>query len=205
MNSHRIWPRHALWEDDDPEECCALLYLPAITWRVSALVARSLQCVTDHLIAHPLSQQICENHLLPNGEYGYQLHVSAALEVGPGAREQILHREEDSFTFFLPSLSAQQPYRMRPMTISRRQRRHFASNRRSSQNGLQTQKPANWRYANADIFPRVRFCFCKADCSNGAGEKYRQRLALQRDPHLFAGLSTPGRKSIFERPQATPF
>lgn len=31
---------------------------------------------------------------------GYQLHVSAALEVGPGAREQVLHREENSFTFF---------------------------------------------------------------------------------------------------------
>ena len=26
--------------------------------------------------------------------------MTAALEVGPGAREQVLHREEDSFTFF---------------------------------------------------------------------------------------------------------
>lgn len=43
---------------------------------------------------------MCNAHLLPNSEFGYQLHVSAALEVGPGAREQVLHREEDSFTFF---------------------------------------------------------------------------------------------------------
>ncbi|MDC1019401.1 phytanoyl-CoA dioxygenase family protein, partial [Pseudomonadales bacterium] len=41
-----------------------------------------------------------DRFLLPNGEFGYQLHVTAALEVGPGAREQVLHREEDSFTFF---------------------------------------------------------------------------------------------------------
>ena len=43
---------------------------------------------------------MCERFLIPNSEFGYQLHVTAALEVGPGAREQILHREEDSFTFF---------------------------------------------------------------------------------------------------------
>ncbi|MBT7334993.1 MAG: mitomycin antibiotic biosynthesis protein, partial [Gammaproteobacteria bacterium] len=36
------------------------------------------------------------------GEFGYQLHVSAALEVGPGARAQVLHREDDSFNFFTP-------------------------------------------------------------------------------------------------------
>lgn len=81
-------------EDDDPEQ-----FYPGHTRRVSALVARS-SSVTDHLIAHPLSQGICDTHLLPNCEFGYQLHVSAALEVGPGAREQVLHREENSFTFF---------------------------------------------------------------------------------------------------------
>lgn len=43
---------------------------------------------------------LCDRFLSPNGEFGYQLHVSAALEVGPGAREQVLHREDDSFTFF---------------------------------------------------------------------------------------------------------
>ncbi len=81
-------------EVDDPKE-----FYPGHTRRVSALVARSAS-TTDSLIAHPLSLQICDDHLLPNSEYGYQLHVSAALEVGPGAREQVLHREEDSFTFF---------------------------------------------------------------------------------------------------------
>jgi ectoine hydroxylase-related dioxygenase (phytanoyl-CoA dioxygenase family) len=81
-------------EEDDPEE-----FYPGRTRRISALVARS-PSVTDNLVAHPLSQQICETHLLPNGEHGFQLHVSAALEVGPGARKQILHREEDPFSFF---------------------------------------------------------------------------------------------------------
>ena len=81
-------------QDDDPAQ-----FYPGRTRRVSALVARS-PSITDHLVAHPLSQHICDAHLLPNSEHGYQLHVSAALEVGPGAREQVLHREEDSFTFF---------------------------------------------------------------------------------------------------------
>jgi len=83
-------------KEDDPTE-----FYPGHTRRVAALVTRSPN-VTDHLVAHPLSQKVCETHLLPNGEYGYQLHVSAALEVGPGARAQVLHREEDSFTFFEP-------------------------------------------------------------------------------------------------------
>ncbi len=81
-------------EEDDPEE-----FYPGHTRRVSALVARS-SSVTDQLIAHPLSKHMYETHLAPNAEYGCQLHVSAALEVGPGAREQILHREEDPFSFF---------------------------------------------------------------------------------------------------------
>ncbi len=81
-------------EEDDPEA-----FYPARTRRVTALVARSAS-IADHLVAHPLTREVCATHLLPNGEFGYQLHVSAALEVGPGAREQVLHREEDSFTFF---------------------------------------------------------------------------------------------------------
>lgn len=81
-------------DQDDPDE-----FYPGRTRRVSALVARSAS-VTDNLLIHPVSKSVCEQHLLPNSEYGYQLHVSAALEVGPGAREQVLHREEDSFTFF---------------------------------------------------------------------------------------------------------
>ncbi len=81
-------------EDDDPAQ-----FYPGRTRRVSALVTRSAS-VANQLIPHPISRQVCEAHLLPNGEFGYQLHVTAALEVGPGAREQVLHREEDSFTFF---------------------------------------------------------------------------------------------------------
>ncbi len=81
-------------QDDDPAA-----FYPGQTRRVSALVTRSAS-VADELVAHPMSQQLCEQHLLPNGEFGYQLHVTAALEVGPGARTQVLHREEDSFTFF---------------------------------------------------------------------------------------------------------
>ncbi len=80
--------------DDDPEE-----FYPGLTRRVSALVARS-PTITDQLLAHPISKSVCERHLTPNSEHGYQVHVTAALEVGPGAREQILHTEEGSFTFF---------------------------------------------------------------------------------------------------------
>ena len=67
-------------------------FYPGRTRRVAALVARS-STVTDTLVAHPLSKQCCESLLLPNGEFGYQLHITAALEVGPGARSQALHRE----------------------------------------------------------------------------------------------------------------
>ena len=81
-------------QEDAPED-----FYPGLTRRVTALVARS-RTVTDGLLAHEVTRQMCDAHLLPNGEFGYQLHVTAALEVGPGAREQILHREEDSFTFF---------------------------------------------------------------------------------------------------------
>ncbi len=81
-------------DEDDPEE-----FYPGRTRRITALVQRSAS-ITDHLIAHPVTKDMCERFLLPNSEYGYQLHVTAALEVGPGAREQVLHREEDSFTFF---------------------------------------------------------------------------------------------------------
>lgn len=81
-------------QDDDPNE-----FYPGRTRRVTALAARSAT-VTDQLIAHPTSTSICDHLLLANGELGYQVHVTAAIEVGPGARAQILHREEDPFTFF---------------------------------------------------------------------------------------------------------
>lgn len=80
-------------DKDDPDQ-----FYPGRTRRTSALVARS-STVGDWVI-HPCSMSLCDRFLLPNSEFGYQLHVSAALEVGPGSRQQILHREDDSFTFF---------------------------------------------------------------------------------------------------------
>ena len=43
--------------------------------------------------------EVVQDHLGSNCER-YHLHVTAALEIGPGAREQILHRENDPYTFF---------------------------------------------------------------------------------------------------------
>ena len=80
-------------KSDDPTQ-----FYPGLTRRTSALVARS--ATAGKLVVDPASLALCDHFLTPNSEYGYQLHVSAALEVGPGARRQILHREHDSFTFF---------------------------------------------------------------------------------------------------------
>ena len=74
-------------------------FYPGLTKRVTALVARSAT-VTDNLVAHPISTSVCDEFLLPNSAHGYRLHVTAALEVGSGARKQVLHREEDPFDFF---------------------------------------------------------------------------------------------------------
>ena len=40
------------------------------------------------LVLDEMSEKMCDRFLSPNGEFGYHLHVSAALEVGPGARRQ---------------------------------------------------------------------------------------------------------------------
>ena len=89
--------------DDDPDE-----FYPGHTQRVSGLVTRSE--TVRALMLHEEATSMCEHFLLPNSEFGYQLHVSAALNIGPGARAQVLHREEDSLltspsrdqTLFLP-------------------------------------------------------------------------------------------------------
>ncbi len=81
--------------DDDPQA-----FYPGLTRRTSALVARSE--TVGRMVLHDQTIRLCDHFLKPNGEFGYQLHVTAALEVGPGAREQVLHREEDPFTFFPP-------------------------------------------------------------------------------------------------------
>ena len=78
---------------DKPED-----FYPGGTRRVSALVSR---CEASHeLILHPASTAVCDRLLLPQSPSGYQLHVTAALEVGPGSRKQILHREDGSFGYF---------------------------------------------------------------------------------------------------------
>lgn len=78
---------------DDPEA-----FYPGLTRRVVALAQRSA-AVRDEMLVHPTVLSLCDLHLLGNCTR-YQLHVTAALEVGPGARDQVLHREEDPFAFF---------------------------------------------------------------------------------------------------------
>ena len=79
-------------EQDDPAQ-----FYPGRTRRVVALVSQSP--TVRELVLHNLSRQLGERHLGANCER-IQLHVTAALAVGPGARKQILHREEDPFQFF---------------------------------------------------------------------------------------------------------
>ena len=79
-------------DTDDPSD-----FYPARTRRITALVARS-EGVREILV-HPLAKTLREHHLGRNCEQ-VRLHVTAGLEVGPGARRQVLHREEDSFPFF---------------------------------------------------------------------------------------------------------
>lgn len=82
-------------EDDhevEPEE-----FYPGNTKRVTALVARSKAC--RDMLMHPTFRGVIDEALLPNCEH-YQLHVASALVVGPGARKQVLHREDDVYSFF---------------------------------------------------------------------------------------------------------
>ena len=80
-------------QEDNPDE-----FYPGNTRRMGGLVGLSESA--GQLAVHKTSKEICDHFLTPNSNCGYQLHVSAALEVGPGARKQILHREEDTFPFF---------------------------------------------------------------------------------------------------------
>lgn len=78
--------------DDKPDD-----FYPGKTRRITGLVARSQASHT--LALDPVIAGLCQHHLGKNCER-YHLHVTAALEIGPGARKQILHREEDPFSFF---------------------------------------------------------------------------------------------------------
>ncbi|MEM7080011.1 MAG: phytanoyl-CoA dioxygenase family protein [Pseudomonadota bacterium] len=79
-------------KDDDGTE-----FYPGHTRRISSLLARS-EGVRE-MALNDLVKRLCERHFGNNCER-HHLHVSAALEIGPGARKQILHREEDPFDFF---------------------------------------------------------------------------------------------------------
>lgn len=88
-----LMARSHVLDKDDPKD-----FFPARTRRLSALVAHS--DAIGELVLDTHAQELCDRILLPNGEYGHQLHISAALEIGPGARRQILHRDHESFSFF---------------------------------------------------------------------------------------------------------
>lgn len=72
-------------------------FYPGKTKRITALVARSETFRT--FVTHPLMLSVCDAILKPNCVH-YQVHATAALKIGPGAREQVLHREEDPYQFF---------------------------------------------------------------------------------------------------------
>jgi ectoine hydroxylase-related dioxygenase (phytanoyl-CoA dioxygenase family) len=72
-------------------------FYPGKTKRVTALVARSETFRT--FVMHPLMLASCDAILKPNCTH-YQVHATAALKIGPGATEQVLHREEDPYRFF---------------------------------------------------------------------------------------------------------
>ena len=77
---------------DDPAD-----FYPGRTHRIVALMHRSP--TARNLMMHPTVEQLGDRHLLANCNK-WQLNVSAGLEVGPGARDQVLHREEDLFPYF---------------------------------------------------------------------------------------------------------
>ena len=79
-------------ETDDPDA-----FYPGKTRRAIAIVERAEAAWP--LVTHPISTALCAHHLGPHCEH-HQLHVTGALEVAPGARAQVLHREEDTFPFF---------------------------------------------------------------------------------------------------------
>jgi hypothetical protein len=77
---------------DDPAA-----FYPGLTRRAVALVTRSR--AARELVMHPASLALGQHHLGANC-LGFQLHATAAVEIGPGARDQVLHREEDPFNHF---------------------------------------------------------------------------------------------------------
>ena len=75
----------------------ATAFYPGLTRRVVALMHRSP--TVRELMMHPITEALGDRHLGQNCSK-WTLNVTAALEVGPGARDQILHREEDLYPYF---------------------------------------------------------------------------------------------------------
>lgn len=72
-------------------------FYPGHTRRIVALMHRSTT-MRDAMM-HSVVTELGDRHLLSNCTK-WQLNVGAALEVGPGARDQVLHREEDLYPYF---------------------------------------------------------------------------------------------------------
>ena len=81
-------------------------FYPGKTKRITALVARSETFRT--FVTHPLMLSACDAILKPNCVH-YQVHATAALKIGPEAREQVLHREEDPVSIFQSASAADDP------------------------------------------------------------------------------------------------
>lgn len=71
-------------------------FYPGRTKRITALIAKSE--TFRGFVMHPMMLAACDAVLKPNCA-NYQLHVGSALVVGPGATVQMLHREEDGYSF----------------------------------------------------------------------------------------------------------
>lgn len=77
---------------DQPDD-----FYPGNTRRIIAIPHRS--STMRDLMMHDVVTAVGDRHLGPNCTK-WQLNVSAGLEIGPGAREQVLHREEDLYPYF---------------------------------------------------------------------------------------------------------
>ena len=84
-------------EAEEDEEDGGDGFYPGNTKRTVGLVTRAP--AVHPLILDEVGLGICDGHLLPNCDE-YQLNLTAGLSVGPGARQQQLHREDDLWPFF---------------------------------------------------------------------------------------------------------
>jgi ectoine hydroxylase-related dioxygenase (phytanoyl-CoA dioxygenase family) len=69
----------------------------AQTRRTGALLARSPSSV--EMVAHPLVLDVCDQ-VLWERKTTFQLHLTQAITIGPGAEAQYLHRDQWCFDFF---------------------------------------------------------------------------------------------------------